>query len=249
MTRASMRHMKRLLVGGVGAALLAAGCSGDPALYLGGPPGPTTDVQLSTNPFILRAGEASTLGAQARDATGNPTADAVSFSSCNASKVAVAGAVSTGQWSHVATVTAMTLGESCVVVTVGGVTDTVRVAVGPGSVLIVGPDTVLSGTPASYALEFYDLSGNQLTAGPDFPIPPLVSLNTLRLPVSEVDPLTYDAAGQQPGPVTIQMTTTADFGTVTGNKIVTIVPGIFGGTFSAETAAQGTSVTVTGAVP
>lgn len=250
MTRASMAYMKRLLVGGVAAALLTEGCSGDPALYLGGPAGPTTGLQLSTSRFILRAGEPATLGAQARDAVGNPTADGVSFASCDGAIVTVAATGSTEQWSQIASVTGVGLGESCVVVTAGAVTDTVRVAVGPSSIVIAGPDTVLSGVAGiDYQVQFYDHDGNALTAGPDFPIAPVVSLNPLRLPITEVGALAYTAAGQQPGNVRLQTSTTADFGGIVGVKVVTVRPGVFAGSMSANTATQGGAITVTAAIP
>jgi hypothetical protein len=243
MTIASKTYVWRLLRSGAGALLLAAGCSGDPALYLGGPPGPAAELQLSTSRFILRAGESRALGAQPRDAVGNPTGDAVTFGSCDASRITVASAGATEQWSQTATVTGVGLGESCVTVSAGAVSDTVRVAVGPGSIVISGPDTVPSGGLGTYELEFYHLDGTPLVPGADFSPPPIVAVDPLLLAISAVDPLTYDAAGQQPGDVTIQTSTTADFGTVTGSMIVTVVPGTFAGTLSAASAAPGVLVT------
>jgi hypothetical protein len=239
--------MKRFLVGGC-AALLATACAGDPSLYLGGPAGPPVALELSSQRFVLRAGATTTIAGQLRDEVGNAVAGDVTFAPCD-SKLTLGAGTSAEGWATTATISPATLGESCVTATAGGFTETIVVRIVPGTILIVGPDTVLSGGTASFSLEFYSLDGTLLATDPDFPIPELVSTNSFRMPVTAVDPLNYGAAGQAPGLVTLQAATDIEYGSVSGDKVVTIVPGIFAGTLSANTAGQGGAITVTGALP
>jgi hypothetical protein len=239
--------MKRFLVGGC-AALLVLACADDPSLYLGGPAGSPTALELSSQRFVLRAGATATIAGQLRDEVGNAVSGDVSFASCDPAKVTVGNpAASTQpQWTTEATVTAVALGDACLTATAASFLDTIQVRIVPGTIVITGPDTVLSGGTATFGLEFHDLNGATLATSPDFPIPEVVSLNTFRLPLSVVDPLTYDAAGQAPGNVTLQTATGVEYGSVTADKVVRIVPGVFTGTLSAATAAQGGAITVTG---
>jgi hypothetical protein len=227
--------MKTFLGVALGGAVLAAlSCSGEPPLYPGGPAGPATELKLSQSLFVVQAGASVSVAARTEDDVGNATADAVSFAPCDA-KVSVAAGSQVDQWTSSATITGATLGVSCVTASAAGMTDTIRVRVAPGTIVIAGPDSVLSGAGATFDVEFYSLDGTQLTAGADFPIPEVETLNSFRLPLTATDPLTYDAAGQQPGQVVLQTTTNTDFGSVTTNKIVTVVPGAFTGTVSATT--------------
>jgi hypothetical protein len=166
---------------------------------------------------------------------GNPVDGAVTFASCDASKVAVGTPAAAGLWAAAVSISAVTLGESCVVATSGAMDDTIRVRIVPGSIVIAGPTTVLSGQSATYSLEFYSLDGTLLAPDPGFPIPPLQTLNPLRLPLTEVDEQNYDAAGQQPGTVAVRVATSPEYGSVTDSKVITIVPGVFAGTQSATT--------------
>lgn len=232
-----MRHGFLLVLGGAALAV-ASGCSEDPALYLGGPAGPPTELQLSDSKLTLLVGQSAELGVQPRDAVGNAATavPAVQIATCDASMVSVTTSGSNSQWAERASVTALALGESCLVVTGASITDTVHVFMGPASARIVGPDTVLSGSPATFGLEFFALDGSTLTAGPAYPAPSVRSLNTLRLPVTQVDQITWDAAGQQPGSVTLRIEADPDFGSVTAEKTVVVAPGAFTGAISATTA-------------
>jgi hypothetical protein len=239
-----MKTFLGMLLGG--AILAATGCTKEAPLYPGGPVGPAAALNLSSALFVVNAGGApATVAARVEDSVGNPTSDAVSFASCDPAKVTVAAGAAMDQWTSSADISGVTLGASCVTATGAGMTDTIRVRIAPGTIVIAGPDSVLSGAGASFGVEFYSLDGTQLTAGADFPIPDVQSLNALRLPIQATDPLTYDAAGQQPGAVVLQISTNTDFGSVTANKIVTVVPGVFTGALSATSGAIQTMIKVT----
>ena len=241
-----MRHrVLRVFGAAVALAITASACSDEPPLFPGGDPGVMADIRLATNGAVLRVDDTLTVAAQAVDSAGNPVADAVSFTPCDG-RVSVTAGEATDLWDNVAIITALGLGKTCVVAAGGQFADTIRLSFGPGSIVITGPDTVLSGTMVNYGVEFYSVNGNLLTVEADFEVPRVRSLNTLRLPVTRTDVVAYDAAGQQPGLVELQVATGPDGANITAHKFVTIVPGVFGGTMSTNTAAQGASVTVTG---
>ncbi|MDH4045713.1 MAG: hypothetical protein OEW06_14780, partial [Gemmatimonadota bacterium] len=83
-----MKQLIGLLVGGTALAV-AVGCSTDPALYLGGPAGPTAALAVSNSRADLRVGGTATVGARGVDAVGNTTADVPNLASCDGSVVSV----------------------------------------------------------------------------------------------------------------------------------------------------------------
>jgi hypothetical protein len=236
----SFYDMKRLhtLVLGVATLVAIQGCK-EAALYTGGPPGPAAVLQLSSSAFRMAVGETAVVGARAEDEVGNAVSGTASFTSCDASKVTVSGGAAQDQWLSSATISAVALGQSCVVATEGSFVDTIQVFIGPASIVITGPDTVLSGDVSSFGLEFYAVDGSMLTPGADFPPPILTAGDSLKIALSVVDPAayTYEGGAQQPGAVDVWLTTSPDFGSVTAIKHNVVVPGTFTGTISTTTAA------------
>ena len=160
--------MKRILVGGCAALLVMAGCADDPSLYVGGPPGATTRLQLSTGDLSIRVGEAVVVGAAALDAVGNVTGDVPSFSACSGAPVTVGTATGENLYSAAASITgaASAVGAGCVNVTAGGVSDTIHVEVGPAGLVIDVADPIIgydSEDPAANVFTFgatgYDAGG------------------------------------------------------------------------------------------
>jgi hypothetical protein len=231
--------MKRFLVGGCAALLLAA-CSQDPSLYLGGPPGPATRVQLSSGNVALTVGHSAVVGAAALDEVGNVTADVPTFSGCGG-PVSTASATPFGMFSAATSIdaAASAIGESCVLVSAGGLSDSIHVSVGPAGLVISGPDTVVSTTTGAFTATAYDAAGGAVTG-----TSPLVWTSS-----SETLMITEFAAGNvtsrgPPGVVAIRVR--APNG-VDASRNVTIIPGVFTGTLSASSGSAGLQVTATGA--
>lgn len=164
--------MKRLFTLVLGAATLVAvqGCSKEAALYLGGPAGPIASIALSYSGFNIRVDQSATLGARGEDAVGNPTADAVSFSSCDGSVVSVASGTAPENFTAAATLTGAGMGTSCVNVTAGGLSQEVTVNVGPAALKIVGDpivsynaDDPTANGPFDFTVAPVDADGNALT--------------------------------------------------------------------------------------
>jgi hypothetical protein len=230
--------MKRLYTLILGAAALAAahGCTSDPALFLGGPPGPATQLKLSSSRTALIVGDSVVIGARAQDEVSNPTGDAVTLTACDAA-VTVTGQSSSPEWSTTAFLKGAGLGSSCVVVQAAGLTDTIRVAVGPAGLRIVGPDTLLSGGDAgTYTIEAFDASGAALSGTTEYSFS---SSNVARM---AIDIPTGVAVGKSTGAVNVQVYAPGGANAV---KSVTVVPGVFLGTLSTTSAAPGALVTAT----
>jgi hypothetical protein len=241
--------VQRTVAVALSAAGLLSACGTDTIVYPGGPAGPPVAVSVSNGRFVMHAGESAALGVRGEDEAGNPVPSVTpTFQACDAGVASVAGGAATDQWTATATVSAVALGETCLIVTVGSLPpETILVNVGPARLVIAGPDTVLSGSDVAFTLQFYSQDGTQLTApSSGFPTPAVVSLKSLGLPLTATSAIDYTAPGQQPGPVELQVVMDPLFGGVTANKIVEVVPGVFGGTISATTAAvQGGPILVT----
>lgn len=231
-----MRQLTALVLGGVALAAAVQGCSQDPALYLGGPPGPITDLQLSNSKIALAVGESFMIGATGKDVVGNETADTPSFSSCDPSVVSVASGAGDGVFTASATVQATGLGVSCVLVQAGSFTDTVRVTTGPVGVRVVGPDTVGSGNEGTYTIEAFDAAGAALTGTTAYE---WKSSNTARLSVNLE---TGVAQGKGTGAVAVRLFAP---GGANALKNLVVVPGVFSGALSATSAAPGALITAT----
>ena len=229
--------MKRFVVGGCAALLLAA-CSPDPSLYLGGPPGPATRVQLSSGNIALTVGHSATVGAAALDEVGNVTGDVPSFSPCGG-PVSATSATPFGLFSAAASLdaAASAVGETCVLVSAGGLTDSIHVAVGPAGLVISGPDTLVSTATGAFTATGYDAAGGAVTG--------TVSLawtsGTEALLITEFAAGNVTSVGP-PGSVAIRAR--APNGVV-ATRPVTIIPGVFTGTLSAGSGAAGLQVIAT----
>lgn len=228
--------MKRLGTLVLGAAALAAvqGCSDEATLYLSGPPGAAAKIEISNSAVTVVIGKTAMVGARAEDAVGNATGDAVTLSACDG-LVSVTPGSATSQWSATATVTGAGMGETCVLAQAAGMTDTIRLTVGPAGVAIVGPDTILSGTGGEYTTTAVDAAGNPISG-----TVPLAwsSANTARLVVGAP---TGQARGRSPGKVDVQVTAP---GGATAEKEVVVVTGVFAGTLSATSGQPGGLITV-----
>jgi hypothetical protein len=228
--------MKRFLVGGCAALLLAA-CSQDPSLYLGGPPGPATRVQLSTGNVALTVGHSAVVGAAALDEVGNVTGDVPSFSVCGG-PVSATSATTFGMFSAATTIdaAASTVGVTCVLASAGGLTDSVHVTVGPAGLTLTGPDTVVSGETASYTATGYDAAGAPVTGT----VPLVWTTSNEALMITEF--AAGNIAGRTPGTVSIR--TRAANG-VNATKSVVILIGVFSGTLSVADGSAGLQLTAT----
>jgi hypothetical protein len=229
--------MKRLCTWVLGAAALAAvqGCSDEPTLYLGGPPGAAATLEFSKSAVTMAIGDSSIVGVRAEDAAGNPTADAVTLSACDA-LVGVGSQSSSSQWTTTAFLKGAGLGASCVLAQAAGVSDTIRVTVGPAGVKIFGPDTVVSGLTGDYTLVPVDYAGNPLTGTVSY----TWSTSTkARLAIDAANGL---ARGRTPGAVDVRLVAP---GGANAKKAVIVIPGVFAGTLSATSAAPGELITAT----
>lgn len=241
-----MERIFRRAIATAAMVFIFASCGDEDLIFAGGTPGPAASIDLTTSLFVLRAGESVTIGMQGRDGTGNPiSAQAPSIASSNSGVASVTTGAGTKAWVSTATVTAVAMGEATLNVTLGSLEEILTVRVGPDRVVITGPDQVSSGGTGAFGVEFYDMAGNALTPPSGFVVPELASLDEARLPLTASSNVAYDAAGQQPGFVTLQFEMGPDFGGATAQKSVEVVPGPFGGMISATTAAvQGGPITL-----
>jgi hypothetical protein len=230
--------MKRLCALVLGAVVLAAaqGCTKEPALYLGGPPGPPSQQRISDNDLTVVLGDSVAVGARAEDAVGNRTADAVTLSACDAS-VSIADVSSDEQWTTTAFIKGAGIGSSCVLAQTAGLTaDTIRVVVGPVGVTISGPDTVLSGAGGDYVATFLDADGNPLTGSAP------VTWSTSSRGTMVIGASTGGATGVSPGTVFVQAQVA---GGANAKKSAVVVAGVYTGSLSSASAAPGELVTAT----
>ncbi|MEX0690567.1 MAG: hypothetical protein WD934_09645 [Gemmatimonadales bacterium] len=230
--------MKRILVGGCAALLVTAACSDDPSLYLGGPAGPAARIQLSSTSLEMTVGDAATVGAVALDAVGNVTSDAPAFAACSGSPVTVASATPGGLFSSAATIqaAASAVGDGCVLVTAAGLTDSVRLRVGPAGITITGPATVGSGEAGTFAANGFDAAGAAVTGTPSLE---WTSSNKALLVTELTEGIT---SGRTPGAVSLRVRAA---GGANATLPVTVTPGAFTGTTSATTGAPGLVITAT----
>ena len=230
--------MKRFLVGGC-AALLAMACADDPSVYLGGPPGPVTRLQLSAGNLSMTVGDQVRVGAAALDAVGNVTGDVPSFTACSGAPVSIAAATGEELFSAAATIqaAASTVGAGCVTVSAGGISDTIHVEVGPAGVVIVGSDTVVSGASSGYTVTGYDLAGGAVTGTAPYV---WTSGNKARMTADIVSGV---MSGRSPGAVAVQV---RGPGGANSSRTVTVAPGVFAGTLSANAGSAGLVITATG---
>jgi hypothetical protein len=238
----AMRQSLVLLVAG-GAALAALGCSDDPSLFLSGPPGAPAGQRLSASRVTIVVGDSVALGARVEDAAGNSvTGTAPTVASCNDAVATVGGSAADPLYSTSVWVRATGLGVSCLTVSGGGFTDTVRVTTGPSAVKIVGPnlaattDTVQSGAVVPFTVIAFGKAGDTLPGTTEYEWTSSAAANLA------VHRLTGEAAGKSPGTPSVRVRAP---GGAMDQKSARVVAGIFNGTLSAATAAPGALITIT----
>jgi len=223
----------------LGTALLVTGtlaCPDDTPLYLGGPPGAATSLQLSNSAVAVVVGDSVPIGAVARDEAGNETATAVTLTACNAAVATLTGQGAGAPWSTTAFVKGVELGTTCVRAAADGLQDSIIVRTGPAGMLVVGPDTVGSGNTATYTVNAVDVAGNALSGAPEYE---WSSSSKAQLAVAAA---TGEAAGRGTGSVSIYVRAP---GGGNARKTLVVAPGVFGGTLSASSAGPGALITAT----
>ncbi len=234
--------MKRQCALILGAVVLVAtqGCSKEPALYIGGPPGPATQLRISNSSITTVIGDSATIGTRAEDAVGNLTDAAVTLTTCDAGVATVTSGSSNLDWTTTAFVKGAGMGTSCVVAQTAGLTpDTIPVVVGPNGVVVSGPDTLFSGFTGNYAVTFLDAAGDTLTGS----VP--VTWSTSSRTTAVIGPLSADTAeatGRTPGTVLVQVQVA---GGADARKSVLVRASVFTGTISDTAAAPGTLIRAT----
>jgi hypothetical protein len=238
-----MKQPFLLVFGGVVLAA-AIGCSEDPSLYPGGPAGASEHQRLSSSRLTIVAGDSVVLGARAEDAVGNPTGAAPTVTSCESGVAAVgASAGSSDVYATSVWVRGAGLGETCLLVSSGGLTDSVQVTVGPASVSIVGDPIVgfdnqdPTANFFEFSIEARDVDGNVLTG--TVPQARWKSSNTA---LFYVDPVTGIVRTKSLGTGTLQLVTPTG-----ANAVLALTVGapLFSGTASASQGGQGDLITIT----
>jgi len=229
-----MRQPLVLLLAG-SAALAAAGCTEDPSLYVGGPPGAAVKQRLSNSNLVVVVGDSVKLGARAEDEVGNTVGTAPTVTSCDGAVIGVGSAVADPVYTTGAWIRGLGLGVSCLEVSADGLVDTVQVVTGPPGVGVTGPDTVLSGTTGAYSAVPVNLAGDTLAGTTRYEWTPSSTA------LASVDRNSGTASGKAPGTVGIRIRAP---GGAMGVKNVVIVPGVFGGSFPVTSGAPGTLVSV-----
>jgi hypothetical protein len=234
-----IQTMKRLSAFVVTAVTLSAavqGCSKEAPLYVGGPPGAEARQALSTSSTAMKIGESAAIGARAEDAVGNVTGAAVAFASCNSSIATVTSGAADAEWTSTGSINGVGMGTTCVTASSGGITDTVEVAVGPAGLVIVGPDTVLSGALGEYSITAVDGAGTAITG-----TVPLTwtSSNSAQLVVGAP---TGEARGRSPGSPNVRVFAP---GGANASKKVVVITGVFAGVLSATSGTPGGLITAT----
>lgn len=178
-----------------------------------------------------------------------PTGDAVTGTPCDSKITAVKDTTRTDfEAPERFLVTATAVGRSCLIVTGGGVTDTISFLNGPGAVkLSVGADSSLaSGGTKPLTVTFRDFNGNTIT-GLTIANVTFVSRDTLKV---KVDPVTNIISGFAPGTTFLVATLKDGLGQIVKDSIpITVSAGPFGGTKPASVARGGLTTLTAGAVP
>ena len=229
-----MKRQIRKSLGALTVLLVAAGCGDEDLTFRGGPARSPASLAVSSSEVVMRFGNSVSVGAELRDAAGNAVGQDVTLSACNSGIVTVAAGGSAAGFRNTYTLTGSGVGSTCVVASAASLADTISVVVGPDAITIAGPDSVPSGTMATFTANGLDASGAPLTGtfNTEFQ-----SVDNSRLFLT----LQGEGSGRTPGNVTVQGR--ADGG-ATATRVVTIVPGVFGGTLSATSGAGADLVTI-----
>ena len=203
-----------------------------------------------TNPSFstLVAGDSVQVVAQVRNRYLAPTGDAVTATPCDANITVTADTTRTEfEAPERFWVYAHNLGPSCLVVSGGGVTDTVGFLVGPATIVVNAASPLGSGESAPITVTFQDTEGNEVTG---YTLAD-VTLSSSAAATVFVDNAAATMTGRAPGTANVIATLNPNRGgTPTGSTPVTVVAGAFTGTFAPATLVEGSLVTLTaGAVP
>ncbi|HEX6694109.1 MAG TPA: hypothetical protein VF035_05310 [Longimicrobiales bacterium] len=203
-----------------------------------------------TNPSFstIVAGDSVQVVAQVRNRYLAPTGDGVTATPCDADITVTADTTRTQfEAPERFWVFAHNLGPSCLVVSGGGVTDTVDFLIGPAAITVNAASPLGSGESAPITVSFQDTEGNDVTG---YTIED-VTLSSSAAATVFVDNAAATMTGRAPGTANVIATLNAGHGqATTGSTPVTVVAGAFTGTFSPATLRWGTLLTLNaGAIP
>lgn len=231
-----MVKLYRRMLAAAATIAIVASCGDKTIIFPGGPGGAPVALSLTSSDFEVVVGKAITFAAVGRDEAGNPTTAAVTITSCNASVASVGSASSDDLWSTIVAVQGVSLGSTCLTVSVAGISETVTVTTGPAGVVISGPDTVGSGEEGQFTVSGVDAGGAVLSGTTAYV---WSTSNGGRLVTDVADGL---ATGRSTGSVTMRIRAP---GGASATKSVTVVPGTFAGTLSAASGLAGDVVSLT----
>lgn len=224
------RH--RIISLSAGLVALLAACITDPT---DGLRGGVARVAASFRYLVVVVGDSTSVSAQALDQQGNPLPDIPEVASATPA-VATVQAVSGAPLSQTKFfVKAVGFGVARVIVSAGGVADTVTVQTYPARVTIAAPgNTIGSGNTTQLTAEPRSRAGAILTG-----------VTPIAWSSSDETIATVDGAGlvtgKSPGNVTISAEAP---GEVVGSRDFTVVPGTFGGSLSAASGEPGELITI-----
>lgn len=225
-----------VLLGAVGAGALLWACTENPTESLTGGRD-RLQLQYAYREVIL-ADSLRTFAIET-DAGGSPLPPTATVASCNPSIVTVQPVsdqplLRTGFY-----VKGISFGSACVYVSAGGLSDTMRVATFPSSIVVrTGPDTVVSGVAASYTHEYRDARNAALTG---ITAPTWTVNDTLR---AVVDAATAVLTPRDSGAVNLTVRGIGTLPTgITGLKGVFVIPAPFTATIVPNPADPGQVVT------
>lgn len=229
------------LLGVVAIAALGAACKDDPLSDTGGSLS-RLDLESAYREVII--GDSIRTFAIERDALNTPLPPTAAFRSCNTA-IATVSAVSDAPLVRAGFfVKGLTYGTTCIIAEAGALADTMQVATFPATLVILGPDSVGSGSVTNFTWEFRDRSGNPVAG---VPAPTFSTSDTLRAKVvgAPVGAISALAPG-------LALITAVGVGSpstgLTGVKGVTVVPGTFTGGVAPASGSPGESVKLTNAV-
>lgn len=219
----------------VGAVVLAAGCASDPTSSLNGTPG---YIETSLRSFRVNVGDSVRVTAELKDAQGVTLPTLPSASSADAN-IATVSTVDNEPLSQLAFyVYGEAYGVATVLVTSGGITDSITVTTYPAAVGVTGAadnDTLGSGSTVQLGPDPQDAAGNSITVDDTFEwesdATTIVSVDSTGL-----------ATAKAPGRATITVTAP---GGAEGTINLVVEPGTFTGTLSANNGSPSNTISIT----
>lgn len=217
--------MNRRLFGSFGVlavlVLPVGSCKSDPLSDVDGTPaGLYTDFSY----LEVNVGAALPVTATVIDARSTPLEVVVTFRTCNAT-VTVGPDTSFHPLPPTTSRTlvhGVTYGTSCVIAEYAGLSDTVQIATFPASIVVLGPDTIISGQTGAFTHEYRDAIGGPVAG---VPAPTWASADTLLGTITAANGV---LSGRDTGLVTIRVTGTGSPAAgVIGTKQVVVRPAAF----------------------